>query len=74
LSFTLSKENARKDGESIRGDILKKAFDQFDYLGIATREYLIEDIKQQGIVFDDKHYCQLEEIEKYFTALCFLKD
>lgn len=74
MSFTLLEENARKDEKSIHDDILKKAFDQFDYLGIATREYLIEDIIQpQGIVFDDKHYYRLEEIEKYFTAI-FGKD
>lgn len=62
-------EKNTKGSESIRGDILKKAFDQFDYLGIATKQYLIEDIEKQGIVFDGKHYYKLDEIEKRFKEL-----
>ena len=57
----------------IRGDVLKNALKQFDYLGISVRDMVIEDIENQGIVLDDKHYYSLKDIEKRFDEL-FGKD
>lgn len=62
-----------ENDKPIRGDILKNALKQFDYLGISVRDVLIEDIEQNGIVLDDKHYYTLKDIEKRFTEL-FGKD
>ncbi len=50
--------------DRIPGNVLKKAFDRFDVLGISIRELLVEEIEQQGIVFDDKHFYKLDEIEQ----------
>lgn len=57
------------EGRPIRGDILKKAFNKFDYLGETTKEVLIEDLELQGIMLDDKHHYRLGEIENYFNSL-----
>lgn len=48
----------------IPGDIQRKAFDKFDVLGNVFRDYLIEEIERQGIVFDYKHHYRLQEIEE----------
>lgn len=61
------------EGKPIRGDILKKAFDKFDYLGISAKQVLIEDLEVQGMTLDDRHYYRLKEIENRFISL-FGKD
>ena len=58
-----------QDDKPIRGDILKDALKQFDYLGISVRDLLIEDIENHGIVLDDNHYYSLKDIEKRFASL-----
>jgi hypothetical protein len=53
----------------IRGDILKRAFDNLDVLGPAVKESIIEHIERQGVVLDSKHYHTLEEIEKLLSSI-----
>lgn len=67
-------ENNFDERRPIRGDILKKALDKLQLvIGTGMKDYLIEDIEHQGIVFDDEHYYEIEEIERRFVDI-FGKD
>lgn len=61
------------EDKPIRGDVLRDALRCFDSLGTSMRELLIQDIEEQGILLDDKHYYALRDIAKRFDEL-FSKD
>lgn len=54
----------------IRGDIIKKAFEQSDILaGQRVRELVIKNIEQDGNALDSEHYLSLKEIENPLHAI-----
>ncbi len=48
--------------EPIRGDIIKKSFDELDVLGQPLKEEIIAFIERRGNPLDSNHYYSLKEI------------
>lgn len=53
----------------ISGDIIKKGFDKFDFLGPSIRASIFEDMARHEITLDSAHHYSLKEIEKYLTTI-----
>lgn len=48
----------------VRGDILKKVFDDIDVIGSACKQLLIEMIEADGILLTHDYWYRLSEIER----------
>jgi hypothetical protein len=59
--------------QAMRGDIIRKAFEELDVLGRSLKNMIIEEIERSGIVLDSKNYYSLGEIENRLQTL-FSKD
>jgi hypothetical protein len=55
--------------ESIRGDIIKKSFEELDVLGPALKEGMIAYIERRGNPLDKEHYYTLKEIKIEFAEV-----
>lgn len=49
--------------EPVRGDIIRKAFDEVDVLGQPVKEEIIMFIERRGNSLDSKHHYSLKEIK-----------
>ena len=55
--------------QAVRGDIIRKAFEELDLLGQSLKDVIIEEIERSGIVLDSKNYYSLGEIENRLQTL-----
>ena len=55
--------------EKIHGDVLQKALNAFDFLGIALKDALIEYIEKNGFILDEDHSYTLNELQDKLAAV-----
>lgn len=48
--------------ESVRGDMIKKSFDELNIFGPALKQAMVDYIERRGNPLDDEHYYTLKEI------------
>jgi hypothetical protein len=65
----LSSHSSGVDQQPIRGDSIKKLFNNIDFLDRITIEMIVKGIEEDAIVLDDKHHYSLSVIEKYLSKL-----
>ena len=53
----------------VRGDIIKKAFDEIEIIGRACQQLVIEIIESNGLVPDQDNWYRLSEIEKSLAKM-----
>jgi hypothetical protein len=58
-----------KDEMHVRGDLIRKVFDQLNFLSQTFKELMIERLEADGMTLDARHKYTLKEIEKSLSAL-----
>jgi hypothetical protein len=53
----------------IRGDNIKKAFEQLDFLDQSTTEIIIKSIERNKITLDDEHHYSIIDIEHQLSKI-----
>ena len=55
--------------QALRGNIIEAAFDELELLGHTFSMVVLKYLVSKGVVFDNKHYYSLEQLEKLLVGL-----
>lgn len=55
--------------QPVRGDIIQKALDSLNFMGLNIKDTLIEYFQSHGVILDTEHFYTLGQIEKEIQTL-----